>query len=192
MARNEDIQKTASLTAAGGHWQELCHVSGDAQEAPPEVYPVCEFRARSSHREQVQCSSLAQHFCYASIPCHHFTVTDLSSHGQKHGQTAQACINLDNTFCPNIGDQFLCFGQRIKYVSLSQDRVLLCGPGWTLTLRSSWRGLSYPGITDLRYNTQHVCISLYYSMYYESVRTNNHTNKQHISFLCNKFQMSIL
>lgn len=29
-------------------------------------------------------------------------------------------------------------------------------------------------------------------MYYESVTTNNYTNKQHISFLCNKFQMSIL
>lgn len=55
MAQKEDIQKMASLTAAGGHCSGALSCIGDAQEAPPEVYPVCEFRARFSHQEQVQC-----------------------------------------------------------------------------------------------------------------------------------------
>lgn len=42
MAQKEGIQKTASLTALAGIGQELCHVPGDAEEAPPEVCPVCE------------------------------------------------------------------------------------------------------------------------------------------------------
>lgn len=140
--------------STGGHWAGTLSCTRDAQEAPPEVCPVCEFRARFSHQEQMRCSSLARHLCCTSIPFHHFTVADLSSHGQKHGRT-WACINLDNILYPNIGDQFLCFGQSIKCVFSSVAM-------WPRPTFNPWIFLAWPPIPwDYRCEVQHLACMLY-------------------------------